>query len=305
MDRLTSRGRGWDESPSAGEFPPRDNRSMFQLLFERSADAIWLFDPKEGVFVDCNLAAVELLRAGTKEKLLGARPEDLSPLLQPDGISSREKSAQIVALVEERGGHRFEWMGRRFDGSDVPLEVLSTPIEVGGRNLTVVISRDITGRKRTEAALRESEQKFRELFEASADAIQILDPHARKIIDCNAATLKMAGAGDKKWFLEQPLDSLSPERQPDGRMSREVGRAWAERALTEGPQRFEWLGRRNNGEEFPVEILLTPVQLGGRKMLVSVSRDISERKKAERELRELNQCLECRVAERTAALTTS
>ena len=47
---------------------------MFQLLFELSADAIWLFDPQAGVFVDCNSAAVELMRAGTKEALLGSRP---------------------------------------------------------------------------------------------------------------------------------------------------------------------------------------------------------------------------------------
>src|SRR5207344_521118 len=71
------------------------------------------------------------------------------------------------------------------------------------------------------------------------------------------------------------------------------------------PQRFEWMGKRFDGEEFPVEILLTPVDLGGRRMLVSVSREISERKKAERELVELNQSLERRVAERTAELTTS
>ena len=54
-----------------------------------------------------------------------------------------------------------------------------------------------------------------------------------------------------------------------------------------------------------MDVLLTPVHLGGRRMLVSVSRDISERKRAERELLELNQSLERRVAERTAALTTS
>jgi len=89
-------------------------------------------------------------------------------------------------LVDELGSHRFEWVAHRFDGSEVPLEVLSTAIEVGGRSLNVVVSRDITERKSTEAALRESEQKFRELFEASSDAIQILDPQQRKIVDCNA-----------------------------------------------------------------------------------------------------------------------
>src|SRR5260221_5252640 len=115
----------------------------------------------------------------------------------------------------------------------------------------------------------------------------------------------MAGGGDKDWFLKQPVGSMSPERQPDGRLSKEAGRSWAERALLHGAQRFEWVARRCNGEELPVEVLLTAVLLGGRRMLVSVSRDISERKKSERELRELNQSLERRVAERTAALTTS
>src|SRR6266567_5057838 len=250
MNNPSTDGRKWDESPSAVGPSIADTPSMFQLLFERSADAIWLFDPKAGVFVDCNAAAVELMRAGTKEKLLGARPEDLSPRLQPDGTPSREKSAQIVALVEERGGHRFEWVGRRFDGHEVPLEVLSTPIEVGGRSLTVVVSRDITERKGTEAALRENEQKFRGLFEASGDAIQILDPQERRIIDCNAATLKMAGGGDKEWFLAQPLESLASARQPDGTLSRDAAITWIERALLHGPQRFEWVVKRHNGEEF-------------------------------------------------------
>src|SRR4249919_3106727 len=139
-----------DESPSAVLSMFDDNPSMFQLLFEGSADAIWLFDPQAGVFIDCNSAAVELMRAGTKEKLLGARPEDLSPPLQADGTTSREKTAQVIALVEERGSHRFEWAARRFDGHVVPLEVLLTPICASGRNLHVVFSRDISERKKNE-----------------------------------------------------------------------------------------------------------------------------------------------------------
>ena len=278
---------------------------MFQLLFERSADAIWLFDPQVGVFVDCNPAAVELMCAGTKEKLLGARPEDLSPLLQPDGTTSREKTTEVVALVEERGSHRFEWVARRFDGREVPLEVLLTPIRAGDRGLHVVVSRDISERKRTEAALRESEQKFRGLFEASSDGILILDPENRRIIDCNAAALRMKGGGDREWLLSQSIESLSTEQQPDGRSTSEAAQAWIGRALADGPQRFEWMAKRYGGEPFPVEVLLTPLRLSGRRLLVVASRDISERKKTERELLELNQSLERRVAERTAALATS
>jgi PAS domain-containing protein len=62
MNNPTAAGREWVESPSAAELPLKDNPSMFQLLFERSAAAIWLFDPQASVFVDCNAAAVELMR---------------------------------------------------------------------------------------------------------------------------------------------------------------------------------------------------------------------------------------------------
>jgi len=137
-----------DESPSAELSLFGDNPSMFQLLFERSADAILLLDPQAGVFVDCNQAAVELMRADTKENLLRMRPEDLSPPLQPGGIPSGEKTAEVVALAEKCGSHRFEWVGRRFGGQEIPLEVLVTVIQVDGRSLNVAVARDITERKK-------------------------------------------------------------------------------------------------------------------------------------------------------------
>src|SRR5215468_1738976 len=96
----------WNERPSAAPDPLGQADSMFELFFERSADAIWLFDPSAGVFVDCNQAAVELMRAGTKARLLNARPEDISPPLQPDGMTSRDKTAEVVELSAKHGGYR-------------------------------------------------------------------------------------------------------------------------------------------------------------------------------------------------------
>ena len=140
--------RQWNERPSASAGILADTDSMFQLLFERSADAIVLFDPETGVFVDCNAAVVALMRAGSKEKLLQVSPADLAPPLQPDGQPSAEKAAEITALVQKNGSHRFEWLARRLDGTDVLLENVATAIPVGGRMLHVVIPRDITERKR-------------------------------------------------------------------------------------------------------------------------------------------------------------
>src|SRR5690349_2688288 len=184
--------RHW-EAPIASDRLIEQAGAMFESLFERSADAIWLLDPHARVFLDCNQAAVELLRASGKEQLLLATPENLSPPLQLDGTATSEKSAQIIAFVQEHKTHRFEWLARRFDGTEVPLEVSSTAILIGERSIHVVMSRDITERKRAEADLRESEQKFRELFESSTDAISIFDPLTRKNIACNDATVKLIG----------------------------------------------------------------------------------------------------------------
>src|SRR5260370_15219248 len=128
----SSEASKWDERTSAPERLMEQTGPVFESLFERSADAIWLFDPQAGVFLDCNQAAVELIGASNKEQLLRVSPEDLSPALQPDGTPTSEKSAQIIALVEKHKRHRFEWLARRMDGREVPLEVSSTAICIGG-----------------------------------------------------------------------------------------------------------------------------------------------------------------------------
>src|SRR5258705_4138343 len=109
----------WDERTSASELLLKHSGSVFGNFFERSVDAVWLLDPQSGVFVDCNQAAVELIGADSKQQLLRMRPEELSPPFQPDGTPSAEKSTEIIATIQSRKTHLFEWMMRRQDGRDV------------------------------------------------------------------------------------------------------------------------------------------------------------------------------------------
>ena len=100
-------------APAAPE-TVRDDRDPYRELFERSADAILIIEGE--TFVDCNDAAVEMLRYSTKEEVLQTHPSELSPPLQPDGRSSFEKANEIMAFAFEKGSQRFEWDHLRADG---------------------------------------------------------------------------------------------------------------------------------------------------------------------------------------------
>ena len=128
----------------------------YRELFERSADAILIIEGE--TFVDCNDAAVEMLRYSSKEEVLQTHPSELSPPFQPDGRPSFEKANEIIAFAFEKGSQRFEWDHLRADGEVFPVEVLLTAVGEADRRTLHVVWRDITERKLLEAKLRQSQK---------------------------------------------------------------------------------------------------------------------------------------------------
>jgi len=139
----------------------KQSEEKFRTLFEKSADGILLYNGQ--VFIDFNQAAVEMMGCTTKEQLMRIAPSAISPEFQPDGTSSFDKQMELTKIAFANGGHRFEWVIRRADGTDKPLDVQLTAISLNGEEIFYAVWRDITERKQAEEALKQSEVRYREL----------------------------------------------------------------------------------------------------------------------------------------------
>jgi len=128
----------------------------FRVLFEQSSDAHLLFDDK-GI-IDCNNAAIQMLRCPDKSQVLAIHPARLSPELQPDGRSSLEKCVEMDRIAYERGHNRFEWLHRRMDGEDFLVEVSLTPVVLNQKRVMLTVWHDITERKQAEEAMRQAKE---------------------------------------------------------------------------------------------------------------------------------------------------
>ncbi len=133
----------------------------FRVLFEQSSDAHLLLG--ESGVVDCNPAAVALLRCADKAVLLSHHPAALSPEFQPDGRRSDEKAREMDGIARRCGHHRFDWTHCRADGVEFPVEVTLTPVTLDGRPVLLSVLHDLTERHRAEEALRRSEDRLRRL----------------------------------------------------------------------------------------------------------------------------------------------
>jgi PAS domain S-box-containing protein len=199
----------------------------------------------------------------------------------------------------ERHEHNENENVRR-DGTREWIAWTNRPVRDEHGQVTEILSigRDVTDRKRSEEALRASEESCREILDASTDTILIHDLDHGVVLDANRAVLDMYGYAPEE-VLGLTVDDLSfgesPYRQADAEP------LW-HKAIDEGPQRFEWRSRKKDGELFWSEVVLQRVVISGRERILALVRDITKRKEAEQELREeqrtLRQLLESQERER-------
>ena len=145
------------------------NEETSRTFFDSSSDAMLIIE--EGRFVDCNEAAVKILRHTSKEDFLNRHPAELSPEVQPDGNPSFDKAEEMFNIALAKGAHRFEWAHQKRDGEEFLVEVSLTAVSKDTGYQLHAVWRDISERKRTEEALRVSLQKLTRHMEQTPLAV--------------------------------------------------------------------------------------------------------------------------------------
>jgi len=254
------------------------SEERFRLLVAGVKDyAIFMLDPA-GRVSTWNEGA-QRIKGYTSEEIIG---QQFSRFYTREDIESGKPDHELKIAASEGKSEDEGWRVRK-DGSQFWANVVITAVRNRNGDLLGFskVTRDFTERKKTEEALRASENRFRSLFEFSPDAIVATDAEG-KIAELNGQVAKFFGY-ERAELLGQPVEMLIPERFRNAhpRHRKEYSSEPRTRPMGIG---LELQGRRKDGTEFPVEIMLSPVETPGARVVLSVIRDLSEKKQAEEEL---------------------
>jgi PAS domain S-box-containing protein len=193
-------------------------------------------------------------------------------------IRSQKNSPQLYKEIREntlRGGWNGELINLSRDGREFPVSLSTSVVrdDKGVPTSYIGIANDITERKRLEHAIRDSEKDYKGLFENAHDAIIIFRPSDEIILDVNQSACEIYGY-TRAEFIGLPVDIIS-DQNPEGKKR-------IEETLQKGKtSRFETKHRKKDGTEMLLEINATVVDYKGQRAIVSINRDITERRKAE------------------------
>ncbi len=246
------------------------------VMYETSLGAFFIFD--ELRIVDCNHAAVEMLRCVSKADAIVLKADDLAPASQADGSLSSQRRTELWQLAKETGYLRYEWTARRIDGEEFPVEISISPVSIGGSPMLLASWTDLSGRRKAELALQDSEERFLAFMNHSSTLCFIKDEQGKFLFinkvmadAFEVSMTDMIGKCDYDWL---PLESAREMTHYEGKIL-ESGKA---------SQRIEVI-TRGDGKEFEWLVIKFPIVTPGRKLIGGIAVDIGEQRQVQRALK--------------------
>jgi PAS domain S-box-containing protein len=271
----------------------RQSEERFRATFEQAAVGMSHND-LDGAWIRVNDRLCDML-GYTRVELLAVTFRDVT---HPDDLAAdldlfhRCLAGEISSYVlEKRYIHK--------DGSELwgTLTVSLVRDQAGAPQYFIAVVEDISQRKRTELRLRQSEERFRRLFDGAPLPSYLVDPLDGSVVDCNDAAATMLGYHRHEICQMRVADIDTGVQGEDIRAAKPV--------LAGSSTQFEGTHRTRCGDVRDVAIAAVPVDIGGRRLAHCTVVDITERKRAETELRRLTADLEARVREEVAARETA
>lgn len=249
------------------EFALIETENYFKKLFDFSQDAIFFVDKNTGLYLDANNAALELTGL-TLEEIKEKHTYDLSP--QGFDRMKRVKDAKESVDLGE-----VSYL--RPDGSERIALLSAIPLK---ENIILGIAKDITDRKKYENYIKQSEITYRNILNEISELIFIQDESGR-FLDVNRAVEILYGY-TKEEFIGRTAQFLSAEGFND---LNKISKILAE-AFYGTVSNFEFWGKTKHGKVFPKEVYVYPGTYFGKKVVIAVARDVTERKVSENLLKQ-------------------
>ncbi|MCG2828803.1 PAS domain S-box protein [Methanothermobacter sp. K4] len=254
----------------------KESEKKFRAVFNGVEDIITIVELRDeglpGNYIEVNRTAVEKL-GYSRDELLNMTPMDLGP--------TREEISDNMRTLLERKAARFERTYISKDGRRIPVEVNSRLIEIGGKNVVVSVSRDITHRIENERKLRESEEKYRSLFDLSPDYVILLELEGGVIMDINSTLSERLGMAPEelRGTSIYDIEFISDEVKDEFRSK--LGMIMGGEDSIEP---YEVVLNDPLGREYTVRIYNKLVHAEGRDCVLVVLHDISDLKRTQRML---------------------
>ncbi len=263
----------------------RVSEASYRAIFDAAEDAIFVHDIETGAIVDANPKACATFGYSREEFLqldIGTLGSGAHPYTHQDAM---ELFARAVAGEQLR----IEWHGRNRDGALRWHEVFGKRVTIGGQDRILSLARDITDRKLAEEALCASEEQYHSMFNASIDGLALWNA-AGEIVDTNPALWRMYGYSDDEFSALPPGSWSGPSYQPE----------FLQAVVGGQPLHVEVTAVHKDGTAVELEVHGVPMQYQGQPHVLTITRDITEKKRSATELARQREALYQR--EKLAAL---
>jgi len=270
------------EAGATDVFPRTTTDAQYELVVERIAsesDGLVVHELDTGEMLDVNERFCEMT-GYSRDELLG---QTVNLITADEEGYPYEQAKQLIRRAREEGAQLFEWRQQHKDGHTFPVEVHLTLVDLHGEQHVLASVRDITERKRRE-------REYEQIFHGVQDTIVIQDPETSEPVDANETFLDRLGYEDVAEIRDVGFEELSAA---DAGYTKERAQELCQTVIDTGePEIVEWQQRTKAGDSRWIEAKVDSAVIQGEERILSIQRDITERKRRERAIQALQDATE-------------